>query len=225
MSKSIGNIVEPMDLIRQFNSEAFRYYFMSQCPFGGDGEFSFERFAEAYNTGLANNLGNLYSRTLSMCLRYFDGTLAGSSAIDPTAWRGGLDLPALVDELRDLVGSFQYAAALQSIWLEVLDAANRYIEATQPFKLAKTDPEATKVVLVNLAEALRVVAILIKPFLPRTAAAFYTAFNFGDAQPWDSVSYRDALDRPAGPDLRVTAALVDGKVAPLFPKIDLKPEG
>lgn len=222
MSKSIGNIVEPMDLIRQFSSEGFRYYFMSQCPFGGDGEFSFERFAETYNTGLANNLGNLYSRTLTMCLKYFDGALDGSAAIDPTAWRAALDLPSLVEDLRALVGSFQYATALQRIWLEVLDAANRYIEATQPFKLAKTDPEATKVVLVNLAEAMRVVSILIKPFLPRTAETFYAAFNFGEAQPWDAVSFASAAERPAGPDLRVTAPLVNGKVTPLFPKIDLK---
>ncbi|QDV32378.1 methionine--tRNA ligase [Tautonia plasticadhaerens] len=222
MSKSIGNVVEPIDLVRQFSSEGFRYYFMSQCPFGGDGEFSFERFAETYNTGLANNLGNLYSRTVTMCQRYFDGALEGSPDVDPNAWRAELDLPGLIEELRTFVGTFQYAAALQRIWLEVLDAANRYIEATQPFKLAKTDPDATRVVLVNLAEALRVVSILIKPFLPRTAETFYSAFNFADAQPWDRVSYRDASARPAGPDLRVTAPLVDGKVPPLFPKIDLK---
>jgi methionyl-tRNA synthetase len=157
-----------------------------------------------------------------MCLKYFEGRLDGSAAIDPTAWRAELDLPTLVDELRSLVGSFQYATALQKIWLEVLDAANRYIEATQPFKLAKTDPEATKVVLVNLAEALRVIAILIKPFLPRTAEAFSSAFNFGEAQAWDAVSYADTTERPPGPDLRVTAPLENGKVTPLFPKIDLK---
>ena len=222
MSKSIGNIVEPMDLVQQFSAEGFRYYFMSQCPFGGDGEFSFERFAETYNTGLANNLGNLYSRTITMCMKYFDGRLEGSSAIDPTAWRGELDLPGLVGDLRELIGTFQYASALQRIWLEVIDAANRYIEATQPFKLAKTDPEGTRVVLVNLAEALRVVAILTKPFLPRSAASFYAAFNFDESHPWEGISYRDALERPDGPDLRVTAPLVDGRIAPLFPKIDLK---
>ncbi len=82
LSKSLGNAVEPMDLIERFSSEAFRYYFMSQCPFGGDGEFSFERFAEAYNSGLANKLGNLYSRTLTMCVKYFDGRLEAADAVD-----------------------------------------------------------------------------------------------------------------------------------------------
>ncbi len=225
LSKSLGNAVEPMDLINTFSSEAFRYYFMSQCPFGGDGEFSFERFAETYNSGLANNLGNLYSRTLSMCVKYFDGRLEGAGAVDPTAWLAGLDLPSLVADLRGSIGSFGYTSALQRIWNEVLDAANRYIEITKPFSLAKTDLEATKVVLVNLAEAVRVVAILIKPFLPSTAETFYHAFSSAEGRPWDLVGYDDALSRPELADLRVTAPLVGGKPAPLFPKIDLKAAG
>src|SRR5690606_35279621 len=93
LSKSLGNVVEPMDLIDKFSAEAFRYYFMSQCPFGGDGEFSFERFADAYNSALANNLGNLYSRILTMCLKYFEGNLGSVDGLDLTAWRGDLDLP------------------------------------------------------------------------------------------------------------------------------------
>jgi len=222
ISKSLGNIVEPMEIIQKFSAEAFRYYFMSQCPYGGDGEFSFKRFAEVYNADLANNLGNLYSRTLSMCVKYFDGRLEGSPAIVPTSWRPGLDLEALVSGLSALVGSFQYSAALQRIWLEVLDAANRYIDATAPYRLATTDPAACKAILVNLAEALRVIAILIKPFLPRTAETFYSAFNFGDYQPWEQVRYADCASRPAGPDLVVTAPVAAGKPAPLFPKIEAK---
>ena len=222
ISKSLGNAHEPMDIIRQFSSEGFRYYFMSQCPFGGDGEFSFERFAEVYNAGLAKNLGNLYSRTLTMPAKYFGGALEGSSAIDPTAWRAELDLPALIADLRGLVGSFGYNLALTRIWNEVVDAANRYIDATKPFTLAKTDLDGTRVILVNLAEALRVVAILIKPFLPETAATFYRSFNFEAAEHWDRVSYASTLARPAGPDLVVTAPLDNGKPAPLFPRIDLK---
>ena len=222
ISKSLGNVVEPMDLIERFSAEGFRYYFMSQCPFGGDGEFSFERFADAYNAGLANKLGNSYSRTLAMCVKYFDGRLDGSSGIEPTAWLAGLDLKALVGDLRDLIGAFGYNVALQRIWSEVIDATARYIESTKPFELARTDLEATKAVMVNLAEAVRVIAILIKPFLPGTAATFYRAFNFAEGKPWEEVGYDDIATRPIGPDLRVTAELVGGKPAPLFPKIDLK---
>ena len=78
-----------MELIEKFSSEGFRYYFMSQCPFGGDGEFSFERFADAYNSGLADNLGNNFSRILTMCFKYFDGRLNGTATIDATQWRQG----------------------------------------------------------------------------------------------------------------------------------------
>ncbi len=220
MSKSLGNVVEPMQLIERFSAEGFRYYFMSQCPFGGDGEFSFERFTDVYNAHLANNLGNMYSRVLSMCLKYFEGRLDGSAAIDCNQWwRAELDLPKVVDELRRLVGTFQYPLALQRIWLEILDAVNRYIQATRPFQLIKTDPGATRVVLANLAQAMRTLAILIKPFLPATAETFYRSFNFADARAWEAVSYADAAVAPAI-ELRVTASLSEGKPAPLFPKID-----
>ena len=157
-----------------------------------------------------------------MAVRYFGGDLAGASAVDPTAWRGGLDLPALVDDLRGLIGTFQYNVALGRIWSDVLDAANRYIQATEPFKRIKTDPEATKAVLINLAEAIRVIAILIKPFLPSTAETFYRATSVAEVAPWEGVSYADVLSRPQVDDLKVTAPLVSGKPAPLFPKIEPK---
>jgi methionyl-tRNA synthetase len=222
LSKSLGNVIEPMELIGKFSSEAFRYYFMSQCPFGGDGEFSFERFAECYNSGLANNLGNLYSRILTMCLKYFDGKLDGGNSIDIARWRQGLDLAGLTGSLREFVGAFEYSFALQRIWVEVVDSANRYIQKTEPFKLAKTDLDACRAVLVNLAEWMRVTAILIKPFLPHTAETFYRAFNFGDQQPWDRVSYTDAVAGLRLSEVRVTAPISAGKPAPLFPKVDVR---
>jgi methionyl-tRNA synthetase len=222
MGKSMGNVVEPMELISKFSAEAFRYYFMSQCPFGGDGDFSFERFAEVYNSGLANNLGNLYSRILTMCVKYFGGRLGSTEGLDLTLWRRGLDVSSLVGELRELLIAFDYSTALQRVWLEVVDAANRYTQETEPFKLAKTDLEACRQVLVNLAEWLRVAAILIKPFLPTTARTFYKAFNYAEKQPWDRVSYANAAHPLYLSELRVTAPLEGGKPAPLFPKIDMK---
>ncbi len=220
VSKSAGTAIDPMDVLGLHGADAFRYYFLRECPFGGDGDFSDERFAALYNADLANNLGNLYSRSLSMCVKYFDGTLAGSDAIDATTWRQGLDLPRLIDDLAGLVGSFQYNVALQRIWQDVLDAVNRYVQVTEPFKLIKTDPDACRAVLVNLAEAIRVAAILIKPFLPKTAETFYGAFNFADLVPWDEVSYADAARPKLPQDLRLTAPLVNGKPVPLFPKIE-----
>jgi methionyl-tRNA synthetase len=211
-----------MDLIARFSAEGFRYYFMSQCPFGGDGEFSFERFADAYNSGLANNLGNLYSRILTMCVKYFDGRLERPGSVDTTRWRKGLDLDEMVRSLRDQIGAFEYSPALQRIWRDVVDTANRYIQETQPFKLAKTDLGACHEVLVNLVEWLRVAAILTKPFLPRTAETFYSAFNFEESKAWDQVCYGDVI-RPQLPlELKVTASITEGKPTPLFPKIEMK---
>ena len=222
LSKSLGNAVEPMDLVRNFSAEGFRHYFMSQCPFGGDGEFSFERFADVYNADLAKNLGNIYSRTLTMCVKYFDGRLDDADGVDATAWRSGIDLSALLNDLADLVRSFQYNVAVQRIWLEVLDAVNRYITTTEPFKLFKVDPEACKGVLINLADALRVIAILLKPFLPRTAETFYRSFGFDESRPWVEVGYADVAVTAPSSTLRLIAPLIDGKPAPLFPRIEVK---
>lgn len=222
ISKSLGNVVEPMDIINAFSSEAFRYYFMSQCPFGGDGEFSFERFAEAYNADLANNLGNLYSRAISMCVRYFKGRLDAEGEANPSAWLAGGDLAAIVPRICERIEAFDHAGAIKIIRLEILDPVNRFIQTTEPFKLIKTDPQACERVLVELAEAIRTLAILIKPFLPATAATFYSAFDFATDQPFEKLAYTDAAVPPTRRALTVTAELADGKPRPLFPKIDLK---
>ncbi len=110
---------------------------------------------------------------------------------------------------------------MQRIWKDVVDAANRYIQETQPFKLAKTDLDACRAVLINLADWLRVTAILIKPFLPRTAETFYRAFNFEELKAWDRIGFGDATESLGNLDLRVTAPSQGGKPAPLFPKIEL----
>lgn len=225
ISKSLGNVIEPMDIVREFSSDAFRYYFMRECPFGGDGEFSFARFAASYNGDLANNLGNLFSRSVSMALRYFDGVLPGSREIEPSEVFYSINLGEVVASVRADIESCRYSSALETIWRQVLDTGNRYIEETRPWLLANPakpeyDLAACQRVLANLAEAVRVAAILIKPFLPRGAEKIYAGFNY--PVPWSDVSYAQIVDRPPlAADLRVTAALTaDGKVQPLFPKIE-----
>lgn len=224
ISKSAGTAIDPMTVYQTSGTDPFRYYFLRECSFGSDGNFSEERFIEIYNSDLANNLGNLYSRTISMCMRYFEGDLAGSSSIDPIDWRGDINLADLATELDGMMQRFEYAQALQLIWSQVLDTANRYIQNTEPFKLVKTDRDACKVVLSNLADAIRVIGILIKPFLPSTAEKFYSAFNFEPSTPWATLDFSmiayPAQDRG---DWQVTAALIDGKPEPLFPKIQPPP--
>jgi len=220
MSKSLGNVVNPMDLYGQFGVDGFRYFFMRECPYTGDGEFSYERFITVYNSDLANNLGNLYSRALTMCLRYFEGELRGSGAVQPTEVFEGIDLAAVVRDVQQRVESCEYNLALAAIWQQVLDPANRYIDRTKPFELAKKDRDACGRVLCQLAEALRVGAILMKPFIPIAAAKIYGGFNY--STPFGEVRFEDAWDcRARASDLQVTAELRDGKVPPLFPRIEV----
>ena len=225
ISKSLGNVIEPMDIVREFSSDAFRYYFMRECPFGGDGEFSYARFAASYNADLANNLGNLFSRTLSMALRYFDGVLPGSRASGAEEVFADSDLPTVLASIASDIELCRYSQALETIWREVLDRGNRYIEQRKPWLLANPkkpeyDIDDCKRVLTNLAETVRIASILVYPFMPRAAATIYGGFNFpGSAE---ESGYEAIRNRPAmSDDLRVTAPLSpDGKVSPLFPKID-----
>lgn len=218
ISKSLGNAVQPMDLIEKFSAEAFRYYFLRDCPFPGDGEFSWARFADRYNADLANNLGNLFSRTIKLVSQNENATLPGTGGQVPGPVPSVVSLAQTVEEVRGFVESFRYSQALEAIWMQVLYPANQYIDRTEPWKLVKTDAPAARKVLFELVEQLRVVAILLKPFLPKTAETIYRGFNH--AQPWEEVSYSSITARPTQTeDVRVTAALDNGKVKPLFDRL------
>jgi methionyl-tRNA synthetase len=220
ISKALGNVVEPMDVITKFSAEAFRYYFLRECPFPGDGEFSWQRFADAYNADLANNLGNLYSRVVKLVTANYGGELSGTAgrAARPVEAEG---LPSFAEAVRQVQGhveACQYNQALQKIWQLVLDPTNRYAERREPWKLVKTDKDAARQVLFDLVEPLRAAAVLLKPFLPRAAEKIYRSFNF--AKPWEGVRYEDAAAPAAqAEDLRVLAELEGDKVKPLFPRI------
>jgi methionyl-tRNA synthetase len=253
ISKSLGNAIEPMDIITQFSADAFRYYFMRECPFPGDGDFSWERFTEVFNSELANNLGNLLSRCLTLITKNYGGVLEGTASISPLSPPGRgvggegiplypscsslpkeegkcgdslpttptLNLRDFVTEVREHIQACRYNQALQALVLNFLTPTNQYLETHAPWKLVKTDKEAAKTVLFNAVQSLRIASILLKPFIPRSAEAIYKSFNF--ATPWEQVKFADVAQFQAQPDdLRVTAELVDGKVKPLFPRIEAK---
>lgn len=218
ISKTLGNIVEPMELITKFNAEAFRYYFLRECPFPGDGDFSWHRFEEVYNSDLANNLGNLYSRVITLVTRNFDGQLRSPEGAQPGVIYTEVDTETTVQQVQGHVEKCQYNQALQRIWQQVLDPANQYMEKKEPWKLVKTDKAAAAPVLYDLVEQLRAVSILLKPFLPRTAETIYKSFTF--PQPWEEVRYEDVyVHARQAQEVRVVAALEDGKVKPLFPRL------
>jgi methionyl-tRNA synthetase len=238
IGKALGNVIEPMDIITKFNVDAFRYYFLRECPFPGDGDFSWERFSHVYNSELANKLGNLLSRCLTLISKNYEGTLSGTGGQDPdrslygtytpvsdiasNPLFHGLSLndlvPGIVNVVRSNVESCRYNVAFSAIVQGILSPTDQYLEANAPWKLVKTDKEAAKKVLFNAVQTLRIASILLKPFIPRSAEAIYNSFNF--PTPWADVTYDDAAELKAQPDdLRVTAELVDGKVKPLFPRI------
>ncbi|MCI0456527.1 MAG: methionine--tRNA ligase [Gemmataceae bacterium] len=220
ISKSLGNVVEPMEIITKFSAEAFRYYFLRECPFPSDGEFSWQRFAEVYNADLANNLGNLYSRAVKLISQNYDGHLEGTAGLEPGEIYTEVDTETTVQQVEDDIEACRYNQALQKIWQQILDPANRYTDQTAPWKLVKSDRDAAKRVLYDMVEQLRCAAILLKPFLPRSAETIYRSFNF--KQPWEEVRCEDVWVHPGQTeDLRVLAKLEDGKVKPLFPRIRL----
>ncbi len=218
ISKSLGNVVEPMDIVTKFSAEAFRYYFLRECPFPGDGEFSWQRFEQLYNADLANNLGNLYSRAVTLITRNFEGRLDATAGLEPGQVYSEVDTQTTVKQVQAHIEACQYNQALEKIWRQILDPANQYAEKQAPWKLVKTDKDAARAVLYDLVEQLRAAAILLKPFLPRSAETIYRSFNF--PQPWEEVRCEDVWVHPRQTeDLRVLAELHDGKVKPLFPRI------
>jgi methionyl-tRNA synthetase len=217
-AKGLDYLLEPMEIIKKFSAEAFRYYFMRECPYPSDGELSPERFIEVYNSELANNLGNLFSREMTITYKNFGGVFDGTAGVTPDAVVPNLNLAEFVTTVRGHVEACRYNTALQAIVQDFLTPTNQYLEANAPWKLVKIDKEAAKKVLFNAVQSLRVAAILLKPFIPKSAEAIYTSFNF--PTPWAEVKYADAAELTAQPDdLRVTAELIDGKPKPLFPRI------
>jgi methionyl-tRNA synthetase len=218
IGKALGNVVEPMEVISKFSAEAFRYFFLRECPYPADGEFSWGRFQEVYNSELANNLGNLFSREVTITWKNLGGVFDGTAGKLPEPVAPSLDLAAFVAGVRENVEGCRYNLALQAIVQDFLTPTNQYLESNAPWKLVKTDKEAAKRVLFNAVQSLRIASILLKPFIPKSAETIYTSFNF--PKPWAEVTYADAAELRAQPDdLRVTADLIDGKVKPLFLRI------
>jgi methionyl-tRNA synthetase len=205
MSKSLGNVIEPFQVAELYGADALRFYVLREVSFGSDGEVSPEGFETRYTTELANEYGNLASRTLAMIGRYRDGTVPDAQPPDALA----ADFEGLADAVRARLDEVELTVALDEIWQRI-KRLNRYVQDEQPWQLAKDDAEADHLdqVLYTLAEGLRVVSVLLHPFMPSSAERLLAALGQED------LSLEQARLGATGGGARL------GELGQLFPRVE-----
>jgi methionyl-tRNA synthetase len=219
MSKSLGNVIDPMELAKLFGVDAVRYFLLREVSFGQDGSYSAEAIVTRVNAELANSFGNLAQRTLSFIVKNLDGALPASGSVskeDETLL--ALVTDACCNDIQREFASFAFSQGLEA-WMKAVYACNQYIDAQAPWALRKTDPDRMNAVLATLLQSIRLLALAVQPIIPESASRMLDQLGVGENErSYLALSDGDWYDR------QCSIGFILGTPSPIFPRLELPTE-